>query len=1161
MHNYMLDKSYKKNDILVFVTNSMKNKSSSRKGAHKKSNNSGFNETPVENKRNVKPRKEKAPKEKKGFGGKLLKFLWYLIFTGFLLAVAGSIGAIVYIIMIMQELPSPQELANFSLIESTRIYDREGNLLYEVSGDERREKVDIETVPAYCKNAVLAAEDANFYEHGGFSWKGILRSAYLDVRNKITGEGFLVGGSTITQQFVKNAYLTREKTIERKLKELILSMQVENAFTKDEILELYLNAIPFGSNAHGIQTAAQLFFSKNVQDLSLSQCALLASLPQAPSYYSPYGSHTDDLISRYKWVLQRMESLDMIDPLLYETALQEDVLASIQPFRQDINAPHFVFYVKEILEQKYGSEMVEQGGLQVYTSLDPRLQDAAETSVREGVDGPLLRYNATNSALIATNPKTGEILAMVGSRDYFMDEVDGQVNITTSLQQPGSSFKPIVYTGLFAKGRGIGPGSVLYDVETNFGNNYMPGNFDGAFWGPTSIRRALAGSRNIPAIKAGYLAGIKDTIEMGYRMGLSTLEQSAALSDHAGMSYALGTLEVTPLDMAVAFGTLANGGNMVPATPILKVIDGTGTVIEEYIPPEGEPAIIPNDPKKNQQVAYLMNDILSDTSARPPGWGKLSVPGHTVAAKTGTSNAKKNGINYPQDLWTVGYTPSIVTVVWGGNTRNGALTRDASGLMGITPTWQNFMSEALKDTPDEPFVRPEGIVEKSVTKTSGFLPSANTPANQLNRDIFAEWSVPEMYDKGLLVASVDRNSGLLLNEFCPEPDPVTYIYGESHNILFYLNPDDPQFSRWEPPVKAWGRSKGASIGTDGENGTDSAEAGITETTVDTIYVDSLAQIPTESCTQEMLDNYENAPEITFLTPLPNGKISLGQNKVILSIDEHYSLQNVEYYFDNIPQYAASRRPFDEGFITVPDDAEIGSTHTIKVIVIDSASNHKSSSVTVTVATDASPPIVEFREPKDSSSFNPGESVDVLVNAYDERSQIDSIELLFDGKFVINLNSNIKYSYTIPTDTEKGNHVLTARAFDTEGNTAMERVEIRVSGRVVDDNSNNDDTTDNNTDQNNTTYSISTQLIGETFTVDKAIGIQVSVNEGSPDSIRNIKLYANGDRVDVLFGVEQNNTATWIPRESGTYVIYAEANDNGGNLLTTSNSVTINVEDK
>jgi len=1127
----MADKSYKKNDILIFVTQSMKKKTNSGKRTKNQSKKKAKDNTKASlNRKNKQANKQlsktdknvvdsSSPTKKKTFKSRFLKFLWYLIFTGFILAVAGSIGIIVYIVMLMQELPSPQELANFTLVESTRIYDREGNLLYEVSGDERREKVDLEVIPEYCKDAILSAEDANFYSHSGFSWKGILRSVYMDAKRKITGSGSIVGGSTITQQFVKNAYLTREKTIERKLKELILSMQIESAFTKDEILELYMNAISFGSNAHGIQTAATSYFGKNVQELSLPQCALLAALPQAPSYYSPYGSHTEDLIYRYEWILKRMNSLGKIDDLLYATALEEDVLATIQPFRQDIAAPHFVFYVKEILEQKYGSEMVEQGGLQVYTTLDPHLQDAAETSVREGIEGPLLQYNATNSALVSLNPKTGGILAMVGSRDYFMDEVDGQVNITTSLQQPGSSFKPIAYTSLFANKKGIGPGSVLYDVETNFGDSYMPGNFDGKFWGPTSIRRALAGSRNIPAIKAGYLAGIQETIKLGYRLGLSTFEQSAALTDHAGMSYALGTLEVTPLDMAVAYGTLANGGYRIPANPILKIIDGTGAVIEEYTPPEGEPAIIPNDLKKNEQVAYMINDILSDGGARPPGWGALSIPGHTVAAKTGTSNAKKNGVNYPQDLWTIGYTPSIVTITWGGNTRNGILSRNASGLMGITPTFNSFMSEALKDTEDEPFQRPNGIIEKTVTKTS------------------------------------------------------TYIYGEFHSILYYLNKDDPQFSRWESSVKAWGRNK-SSNKDEAEDNTDNPESDSAEGG-EVIYVDSLDKIPTDACTEEMMENYEDAPEIAFLAPPQNGKVSLGQNKIQLSIEEHFSLRSVEYYFDNELQYTANRRPYDEGTINVPEDTELGSIHTIKIIAIDSANNHKSASSTVTVASDATPPTVEITSPHSNRSFNPGEKIEISVNAYDERSAIDNIEILFDGKFVTNVNPNISFFYTIPTDTERGDHTLTARAFDTEGNAALERMDIRISGRIMhDDDEDNSETGDGDSDTNNDSnnndagdtstsdnYDLSLQLIGDEFYTNESASIEIQVTDGELNNIKNIKVYANNERIDVIFGVQKDNKISWTPPSAGTYDIYAEANSNLKGILATSNHVTILAEDR
>lgn len=1120
----------------------------------------------ITTKRHKKKAEKKAKKtdtEKIGWGRRIARFFLYLLIFGVFSGIVGAIVIVIYLAQLMSELPSPQELANFSLIESTRIYDKEGNLLYEVHGDERREQVSLEQIPSHCVNALLSAEDANFYEHGGFSWTGITRAVYKDIMHKITGSGSLQGGSTITQQFVKNAYLTRDKTVERKLKELILSMQIENAYSKDEILEMYLNTISYGSNAHGIQTASKTFFAKDVSELSLSQCAMLAALPQAPSYYSPYGSHTDILVQRKDWVLSRMLELGHVDSFEYETSQNEDVLATIEPFKQEISAPHFVFYVKEVLEERYGTEQVEKGGLQVYTTLDPHLQEVAEQAVKDGIEGPLLQYNATNSALVSIEPITGNIKAMVGSRDYFMDEVDGQVNIVTSLQQPGSSFKPFAYAGMFLNNTDVGPGTVLWDVETNFGNAYMPGNFDGQFWGPVSARRALAGSRNIPAIKAGYLGGIQETIALAYRMGLSTFEDSAALADHAGTSYALGTLEVTPLDLAVAYGTFANNGYYIPANAIMKVTDSSGNVIEEFQTPEGQHVIAPEDPQKGEQVAFLINDVLSDNSARPPGWGNLQINGHTVAAKTGTSNTKKNGVNYPQDLWTIGYTPSVVTVAWGGNTKNGALTKNASGLMGIAPTWNAYMTEALKDSPDEEFIRPDLIKNVAVTRSSGFLPSGEAPSGLLVSDMFADFGVPDIYDEGYRIAQVDKNTGLLINEFCPEPEPVTYVYQNAHSVLYYINKEDSQFSRWEPAVRNWFTRKVEEgetlldIGNESESESDSENTGATN---EIIYVDSPDQIPTESCTESMLENWDKRAQVTFLKPYQGGKIGAGNSTVELQIDAELGIEEVRYFLDNELFETRTNRPYNEATVFIPVDTEIGTKFTLKVIAIDGSDNRTVVENTVEVTADATPPEVEIVEPRNNQRFNPGEAVEIVVEAKDNESSIESIEILFNGSLIATLPKGGSYTFTIPSDTEKDDHTITVRAFDTEKNAELDSVEIRVSGRALED----DDTIENgdSDDSENQTEiesSISLQAMSDDeVTVNEAIPVSLTV-AGSLDDVTKIKLYANSQRIDVLFDVTANTQASWTPRSEGEYALKAELIGYNDEILAESNVVTIKVK--
>ena len=480
----------------------------------------------------------------------LKKLLFQVVIYGFIFCLL--VGTVT-ILWLSKDLPNPNQLIDREVAQSTKIYDRSGeNIIYEISGEEKRTLVKLDDLPDYIKNATIAIEDKNFYKHGGFSVWAMFRTMITNVIYHRSA-----GGSTLTQQFIKNAVLSNEKTIVRKLKELILAYKLEKRFSKDEILQMYLNEIPYGSNAYGIEAASQKYFGKNSRDLSIAEAALLAALPQSPSRYSPYGANKDLLLGRKDYILEVMAEQGYISEEERDAAKQEELVFKGRD--NNITAPHFVMYIKGILSEKYGEKMIEQGGLKIYTTLDLYKQKIAEEVITEKTENYLEKYKAENAALVAIDPKTGEILAMVGSRDYFDDEIDGQVNVTIRPRQPGSSMKPIIYAALFEKG--YTPNTILYDVKTNFSTNpsepYSPNNYDGGERGPVSIRQALAGSLNIPAVKAIYLADINTVLDLTDNLGYTTLYPR----NRFGLSLVLGGGEVKMIEHVNAYIKEGNSVN------------------------------------------------------------------------------------------------------------------------------------------------------------------------------------------------------------------------------------------------------------------------------------------------------------------------------------------------------------------------------------------------------------------------------------------------------------------------------------------------------------------------------------------------------------------------------------------------------------------------
>jgi len=596
--------------------------------------------------------------------------------------------AFIYFVRSYYEAPIAATLLKRTVPLTTIIYDRTGeHVLYQIYGEEDRKIVPHEQIPETMKIATIAAEDDSFYRHFGIDPASVFRAVITNVKNRDLSQG----GSTITQQLARNAFLTREKTFRRKFLEAILAIKIERKYSKDQILDMYLNQIPYGSNTYGIGAAAEKFFGKNAADLTLDEAALIAALPKATTYYSPYGSNKNYLAARQNSILARIAVLNLADHQTVNEAKKIDTFAKIIPSQEKIDAPHFVIFVKEELERKYGKQKVEEGGFRVYTTLDYDLQKLAENVVQKESLSNLKAYGASNAALVALDPRNGEILAMVGSLDYFNDSIDGQVNVALRPRQPGSSFKPFAYAKAFEEG--YQPETLVLDARTNFGPDgsgrpYIPRNYDGKFHGLLTMRQALAGSLNIPAVKTLAAVGLDDTIELAHRLGITTLKDR----NRYGLSLVLGGGEVKLLDMASGFSVFANDGKKNSPTPILKVLDFKGNTLESNQPL--------NTQVLDPQVARKINSILSDNSARTPIFGprnKLFIPGRTVAAKTGTTQEFR-------DAWTIGFTPYLSVGVWAGNNDNHAMRAGADGSFVAAPIWNSFMAQAIQNLPDQQFI-------------------------------------------------------------------------------------------------------------------------------------------------------------------------------------------------------------------------------------------------------------------------------------------------------------------------------------------------------------------------------------------------------------------------------------------------------------------------
>lgn len=761
-----------------------------------------------------------------------------------------SLGLVLFVAILFawysKDLPTPGKIARRSVAQSTKIFDRNGALLYE-TGEQKRTIVEGNQISDQLKNATIATEDKDFYKHHGIDFRGVFRAAYNNIFHRT---GNAQGGSTITQQFVKSALLDSRRTVTRKIKELILSLEIEQMYSKDQILTMYLNEIPYGGNTAGAEAASQMYYGIPAKDLTLAQAATITAIPQSPTRYSPYGTHTDALIARRNYVLGRMIDSGYISKDEAETAKLVDTTTvnpnfdsnriGVRQRRDSIKAPHFSLYVLDLLAEEYGDDKINKEGLKVITSLDPDKQAMAEKAVVEGAAKNKTRFNASNAALVSMDPKTGQILAMVGSKDFFDVSIDGNVNIATANRQPGSSFKPIVYATAFKKPEN-NPARILYDVTTDFGGGYTPRNYNNRTNGAVSMRFALGNSLNIPAVKTLALAGIKESLQTAHDLGITTLNKT---EDYYGLSLVLGTGEVKLLDMTSAYSVFANGGTRHNPNPILKVEDNNGKLLYQYNPDDNKGKSV-LDP----QIAYEISNILSDNPNRTPIFGANSAlyfPGRTVAAKTGTTSDFKDG-------WTMGFTPSIATGVWVGN-NDGKAMNQGEALIAAAPIFHQYMVEALANMPNEDFPRPAEITDVTVDRYSNKIPNGSA---DVTTDIFASWQVPKEKDDVHVNTRVCKANGLLADDSIPD------ILTENRSFVS-IHSEFPKKPNWENPVRAWAEAAGLNL-----------------------------LPPTDKCSASSI-----TPTVSITSPANNASVN-GLFNISADTSSDWGVKQVEFFIDNI----------------------------------------------------------------------------------------------------------------------------------------------------------------------------------------------------------------------------------------------------------------------
>lgn len=1026
-------------------------------------------------------KKDSQNSAKKTFWKKLLNIgLW----TGGIIIGISILYAVIF-------LPSVKNAAQLNFAQSTIIYDREAlenpanlnnHILYTIHGDENREYVPLKEISPWIQKATIAIEDDGFYHHFGFDVPALVKA----VLNKFFGIGSARGGSTITQQLVKNTFLSNEKTILRKYKELLLSIKMEIAFSKDEILEMYLNKIPYGSNAHGIEAASRKFFGKSSRDLTIAESAVLASLPQRPTLFSPYGSHQDLLMGFYEYdekkdsgkvykkgrkdlVLQRMLDEKKISFEQFKIAFSESKSLEFSSKKDDIEAPHFVFLVRQQLEEKYGKEFLKNGGFQIYTTLDHDLQNIAEKTIEEKTAHYADTYGATNVAMAAIDPNNGQILAYVGGKDYFNREIDGQVDVLTSLRQPGSSIKPLIYESAFEKG--YSPSTLIFDVETDFGGGYIPRNFDGKYRGPVSARNSLNTSLNVPAIKMAYLADPKNIFKNAEKLGL---KMQGNPSDH-GVALGIGVAEVEPLHHIASFQSFARDGSLFEPSSILEIRDSTGKVLEKF-----DKEKFKKDGLEPEATALVRN-ILTDETTRPTtddfDWNRLlQLDDLDNGAKTGTSNRpaknpefdeskpedpKENPKNIivPSDSWTIGFTPNLVAGVWVGNNRGKPMRSGATGLTVAAPVWKRFMTEAHKKIFEENPAKKDKkyptvpLEKRKINKFTGKLVSEKTPEKLIIEDFFASYSLPTEKDTELKKVEIDKISGRRATRFTP-------YFAKKEKYILNLESLKPNLPNWETPVQEWIKKHPKfmeSLGEIMDIEDDEGRFKKREMTSDE-YDERLSRLEKLLNRRQKTNNKDdiynqyiskNPPKISVLSPKDNGQIATGEVEIVASISSKFDIKEVEFYFDDQLISYKNNAPWSEK-VQIPAKIESGSQHIIKVIAIDKLLNASKREITVKIAPDTKGPVVKFLGPLPEQKIPANSQIDVLLSVQDLESSVKAVEILYRGESLGYLQST-PYKKTINVSDKTGKQFLTAQAWDIHNNITEKSIPlfIQKEGRLAD----------------------------------------------------------------------------------------------------------------
>lgn len=791
------------------------------------------------------------------------------------------------------KIPDLQSFDQRIVAQSTKIYDRTGEvLLFDVHKNIQRTIIPFTDISRHIKNASVAVEDSEFYEHNGVRPLAIVRAVFLQpLRGKR-----VQGGSTITQQVVKNSILTSERKISRKLKEWILALKLEQNFSKEQILELYLNESPYGGNLYGVEEASWAFFGISASETTLAQAAYLAALPQAPTYYSPHGSHQEELDQRKNFVLRRMLEDGFITEDEHRQARTEEVAFQSQR-NIGILAPHFVMFVREYLAEQYGERALQERGFRVITTLNFKLQEKAEEIVARFAEENTEKFNASNASLVAIDPKTGQILVMVGSRNYFDEEIDGNFNVTTAHRQPGSAFKPFVYAT--ALNKGYTTETVVFDVRTQFSTTcdaddftnedtacYSPGNYDNIFRGPVTFRQALAQSINVPSVKVMYLAGLDNSLQTARSMGITSLSNIGRY----GLTLVLGGGEVSLLDITSAYGVFANEGVRHTPVSILKIEDGEGNVVEEYS--ERGVRVL------SDQITLQITDILSDNEARAPAFGSRSplyFPSRSVAAKTGTTNDFR-------DAWIIGYTPAITVGAWAGNNDNSPMEKKVAGFT-IAPLWNAFMQEAFLEIENEKFRRP-----------------APQKIQELNPVLRGQWEGGESY-------FIDTISGKRATEYTPVELQEERFVKNVHSILYWIDKDSPRSPRPEHPEKdvqfnAW--EHGVSVWKEKNNIQDEVSTSTGTSTIEIEFDD--------------IHKPEFSPRITIISPNPQTLFSSNDTITItIGNESEFPLAKIDVFVNGVFLGSTTNEPFVYSF-TISDITSVQQFNTLKLIGYDTVSN-------------------------------------------------------------------------------------------------------------------------------------------------------------------------------------------------------------------------------